>query len=258
MSPQDRDVYFSTPELFMPKYDEVHISVTFTWDVEKAQWLKKQWEHIAPVKIGGVAIDGEGQGFNPGMYVREGITKTSIGCPNSCGWCFVKRPLKELRIYPGNNIIDNNLLACSESHINKVFEMLKGQKKIKFSGGLESSRITRKIIDKLGGLNIERMYFAYDHPMNFHHLKKIIPILKERFKHRNYLGCYVLMGFRNDTIEKARERLIETYLLGYLPFGMLYRNKKGEFPEPYKEWRALQHTWTRPAAMNSFMKNIGK
>lgn len=257
MSPQDPDSYFSTPELFMPEYDEVHISVTFTWDIEKAKWLKKQWEHIAPVKIGGVAIDGEGKSFNPGMYVREGITKTSIGCPNNCGWCFVKQPLKELKIYPGNNIIDNNLLACSKSHIDRVFQMLKGQKKIKFTGGLESSMVTMEIIEKLSKLNIERMYFAYDHPMDLRSIKKISLMLKEYFAHRNYLGCYVLMGYKNDTIEKAKRRLIGTYLLGYLPFGMLYRNKKGEFPEPHKEWRKLQHIWTRPAVINSFMKNIG-
>jgi hypothetical protein len=59
MSPTDPDAYFSTPELFTPEYDEIHISVNFTWDIKKAEWLKKQWEKIAPVKIGGVAIDGE-------------------------------------------------------------------------------------------------------------------------------------------------------------------------------------------------------
>jgi len=63
------------------------------------------------------------------------------------------------------------------------------------------------------------------------------------------------MGYRNDTPEKAEQRLIEIYKLGFLPFGMLYRNKRGEFPEPYKEWRVLQHTWTRPAAINSYAKN---
>jgi len=254
MSPQDQDAYFGLPELFMPEYGEIHISVVFTWDIEKAYWLKKQWEHIAPVKIGGVAIDGEGSTFIPNMYVRDGVTKTSVGCPNNCSWCFVKQPLKELEVNPGNNLIDNNLLACSGSHIEKVFQMLKGQKKIKFTGGFESSRITEKLAEQLRGLNIERMFFACDHKSSFPHLKKAISILSKYFKHRNYLGCYVLIGFKDDTVEKAEERLIEIYRLGFLPFGMLYRNKEGGFPEPYKEWRSLQHTWTRPAAINSFMK----
>ncbi|GAH28238.1 unnamed protein product, partial [marine sediment metagenome] len=56
-------------------------------------------------------IDGEGNGFIPGRYVKEGVTITSRGCPNRCSFCMVKSPLKELKIYPGNNVIDNNLLA---------------------------------------------------------------------------------------------------------------------------------------------------
>ena len=57
MTPIDQDAYYGTPELFMPKYDEVHISCQFTWDIPKAKRLALDWEHIAPVKIGGVAID---------------------------------------------------------------------------------------------------------------------------------------------------------------------------------------------------------
>ncbi len=30
MCPTDQDAYFGEPELYMPKYDEIHISVTFT------------------------------------------------------------------------------------------------------------------------------------------------------------------------------------------------------------------------------------
>lgn len=53
MTPTDKDAYFGGPELFMPKYDEVHISCQFTWDKIKAEKLAIEWDHIAPVKIGG-------------------------------------------------------------------------------------------------------------------------------------------------------------------------------------------------------------
>ena len=254
MSPQDRDAYFSVPELFMPEYDEVHISVTFTWDIPMANWLKKQWDPIASVKIGGPAISGEKESFIPGIYLKDGITKTSIGCPNNCGWCFVNQPLKELKIHPGNNIIDNNLLACSGSHINKVFQMLKNQNNIQFSGGLENSRINEKIVDQLRGLKIGQLFLAYDHPMNFNHLEKAVSILSKYFK-RDKIRCFVLIGYRNDAIEKARERLIEAWEVGTLPFAMLYRNKKGEFPEPYKEWRRIHKVWSRPAFTKAYVKN---
>lgn len=101
MTPTDSDAYFGLPEMFMPKYDEVHISCNFTWDIQKAKWLALQWQHIAPVKIGGVAIDGESeQPFVAGMYLRKGITITSRGCVNNCPFCMVKKNSQNLMISP--------------------------------------------------------------------------------------------------------------------------------------------------------------
>ena len=86
MSPVDEDSYYGQPGLFVSQgYKEIHKSVAFTWDIEKANWLKEQWEMIAPVKIGGPAVDGEPtNGFVSGMYLKKGITITSRGCPNRC------------------------------------------------------------------------------------------------------------------------------------------------------------------------------
>lgn len=250
MSPLDNDAYFGSPGLFTPEYDRVHISVAFTWDLEHAEWLRDQWEHIAPVKIGGPAINGEGNGFVPGKYVREGVTITSRGCPNRCPWCFVRKPLKELKIYPGNNIADNNLLACSDRHIDKVFNMLKDQRAIKFSGGLEASRITVKMAERIRNLSLNQLWIAYDQEDEFHTVKKAFEILTRYFK-RDKLGCYVLIGFRDDTMDRAEGRLRQILEIGGLPFAMLYRNKAGEWPQPEKEWRKLQREWLRPAIVRS-------
>ena len=77
-SPKDQDAYFGEPDLFTPQYDEVHISVTFTWDIRKGEYLSKCWDKYGKVKIGGVAIDGESdKPFVAGMYCRKGITITS-------------------------------------------------------------------------------------------------------------------------------------------------------------------------------------
>ncbi|GAH33076.1 unnamed protein product, partial [marine sediment metagenome] len=102
---------------------------------------KRQWEYIAPVKIGGVAIDGEPtNGFKAGKYLRKGVVITSRGCPFNCPWCLVGQDLIELDDFPEGNIIqDNNFLACSRSHKDKVFRMLSHQKRIEFSGGLDST-----------------------------------------------------------------------------------------------------------------------
>lgn len=45
----------------------------------------------------------------------------------------------ELPITDGYNVLDDNLLACSEKHIHDVFDMLKRQKeKPIFTGGIEA------------------------------------------------------------------------------------------------------------------------
>lgn len=256
MSPTDRDAYFGEPELFMPEYDEIHISVAFTWDIERAKWLAKQWEFVAPVKIGGPAMNGEGDEFVPGQYLRHGITITSRGCPNNCPWCFIKKPLQELSIYPGNNIIDNNLLACSARHLDKVFRMLGDQREIKITGGLEAARITDKITEQLRSLRIRRIYTAYDHPSRFLETAKAIGILRRHFS-RDSVSCYVLIGFGNDSIDEAEGRLRLILETGAMPYAMLYRNKQGEFPQPEKKWRKFQKCWVRPAYIRYILKNKG-
>lgn len=256
MNPLDRHAYFDSPELFIPKYDEVHISVAFTWDIERANWLKKQWEFVAPVKIGGFAINGEGNGFIPGMYLRKGITITSRGCPNRCPWCFINKPLEEIDpISEGNIIQDNNILACSKEHINKVFQMLSRQHFIRFLGGLEAKYIKYDIVERFRSLRIKELWLSYDHDGAIYDLVKASYLLRKYFK-RYKLRCYVLIGFRQDTIEKAEQRLVKAWELGFLPFAMLYRNKQGDYPKPEKEWRQFQRTWTRPAAIATRIKEL--
>lgn len=256
MSPQDRHAYFGPPGLFTPQYDEVHISVTFTWDLDYAVLLRRQWQGHAPcVRIGGPAISGEGKEFVPGMYVREGVTITSRGCPRSCPWCFVDEPLQELEIHPGNNIIDNNILACSDSHIDKVFEMLRSQRRIKFSGGLEAGRVTEKIAERLRALSLRSMYLAYDNEDAFATVKKAFQILSRYFS-RDQLSCYVLIGFDDDTMERAERRLYQILEIGGLPFAMLYRNKAGEYPQPEMAWKKFQKFWVRPAYVRFKLKEM--
>jgi len=255
MSPLDRDAYFDVPGLFLPRYyDEIHISVVFSWDMNAAYLLKRQWDHIAPIKIGGPAINGEGGEFTPGIYLKKGITITSRGCPNNCAWCFITKPLKELEIKPGNNIIDNNLLACSRSHLDKVFQMLRSQQRIKLSGGLEAERITDKIAEEIRGLSLRQLWIAYDHPGKFRAVEKAFKILNKYFK-RDHLGCYVLIGYGDDSLDKAEGRLQQIVDLGGFPFAMLYRNFKGEFPQPEKPWRKLQKYWVRPAYIRHRIKH---
>jgi len=256
ITPNDQDAYTGIPDLFTPDYDEIHISVAFTWDIPKAKELMKAWEGKAPVvKMGGPAITGEGDEFIPGRYVAPGTIITSRGCPNRCPFCLINKPIKELPIIEGNNIIDNNLLACSPGHVARVFEMLKDQHMIKFTGGLEASRIKKPIIDLLKGINLRRLFTAWDSIETYGPVYEAIKLMRESGLTQHQVNCYILMGYdRSDTPEKAEKRCRAIFNLGATPFAMLYRNKAGDIPEPHAEWKAVHRNYSRPAVTKYLMK----
>lgn len=99
-TPTDELVRIRETPSFFDEADEVHVSVTFTWDIPIAEWLAKQWEPVATVKIGGPAYNEPGGDFIPGMYMRHGYVITSRGCPNRCWFCAV--PKRESGKCPAN------------------------------------------------------------------------------------------------------------------------------------------------------------
>ena len=240
--------------------DEVHISVTFTWDLSEAERLEKEWKHIAPVKIGGVATGQKGENFTPGMYLKDGYVITSRGCNNRCWFCSVwKREggVRELPVTEGWNVLDDNLLACSDNHIKAVFAMLRGQKKnhrIEFTGGLEARLLKQWHVDELIKLKPKDMFFAYDTPDDREPLYEAGKILKRSgFKIRDPMRAYCLCGYPKDTFEKAENRFIDCIKAGFMPMAMLYRDNKG-LRDP--NWAKFTRQWIRPAIVNQKIKEI--
>lgn len=249
-TPVDRLSYIGGPDLFA-EADEVHISVTFSWDMENAEKLADEWRHIAPVKIGGPATGMAGSEFVPGRYIKPGYVITSRGCPNRCWFCTVWRRegnVRELPIKEGWNILDDNLLACSEGHVRAVFAMLKRQKhKVEFTGGLEAARLKDWHIELLADLKPKQIFFAYDTPDDLEPLIEAGKKLqKAGMKYRSPLRAYVLIGYPKDTFDAAEKRLYQTIEAGYMPMAMLYRSETGGTE---KEWRQFQRLWARPAVI---------
>lgn len=154
--------------------------------------------------------------------------------------------LRELPVTEGFNICDDNLLACSEGHIREVFSMLKQQEdKPIFTGGLEAKLLKPWHVELLQEVKAKRMYFAYDTPDDYEPLVCAGKILQDggisKSSRRAY--CYVLIGYRGDTMEKAEKRLRDAWAAGFFPYAMLYRDKKGE---TNPDWRKFQRLWVRP------------
>lgn len=254
-SPTDKYCYFGEPDLFVPDFEEIHVSCTFSWDITRAKRLAFAWSRFCktPVKISGPALDDPGNGFTPGMYLKNGITITSRGCPNKCWFCFVPKRegnIRELKIHDGNILLDNNLLACSELHIQEVFKMLSDKKGVVFSQGLEAARITTDIAGELSKLKIKSLWLAYDEEADLEPFLRAVSFLKKYFT-QNKLRTYVLIGYSKDTIENAELRLKTAYRAGTLPFAMPYRDDKNNIPQ---EWKRLARKWSRPAIYKNLME----
>jgi hypothetical protein len=246
-TPIDRMAFYDEPGLFTQDITEVHVSITFTWDLEKGERLAEAWEQIASAKIGGPATGYVGGEFTPGQYIKPGYVITSRGCPNRCWFCSVwKRDgdVRELKIKDGYNVLDDNLLACSKEHIKKVFIMLRRQKRpIEFTGVLEAKMLRPWIIDELLTLRLKQMFFAYDTPDDYEPLIEASKLLTTSGLIRSHKArCYVLVGYPKDTFEEAEKRLKQTIELGYFPMAMLWRDKK----QVNKEWKRFQRQWARP------------
>lgn len=226
-TPDDALAFVGMPPMrfMIPEHDEVHISCTFTWDMDEAEELAYQWEGVTdkPVKVGGVAYHSPVDYFVPGMYIKKNIIFTSRGCNNNCRWCGVRRlegTLRELPIYDGNVIQDNNFLQCSRQHKDKVFDMLRTQHGICFRGGLEPDLIDDHFISNIQSLRIAELWLACDTDGALPTFKKACEKLTNAGYDRNKIKCYSLIG--ND-MEKEEARNREIYNAGAMPFSQLER-----------------------------------
>ena len=249
------------PEL-TDEADKVQVSVTFTWDIEKAERMAKQWEVVAPVEIDGPAHGNAGGDFVPGRFIRHGYTITSRGCPSHCPGCKVPEREGALRLLPirdGYNLFDNNILACPREHVEAVFEMLERQRqRPKFTGGLEAARLRPWHVDWLLRLKPDTMWMAYDRPAEWEPLREAVRMLSEAgivSPHKSKrTGAYVLMGWRGDTPEAAEKRLRDViYGLQIKTQAMWLDNGAESRSEDFSRWRDLRRHYTNAASVGAMV-----
>ena len=187
--------------------DTLYLSVPFTWLVEEAEKEARQWKGKVLMGGPGLMKPSECEGFEPILFHNPCATFTTRGCPNKCSFCAVPKlegEFRELAAYRLAPIIcDNNLLAASFGHLNRLVDKLKKYRLVDFNQGLEARRFTPEVADLLGNLRCI-VRFAFDYWGIEGIVKDAIDLCQERTT--KDIRVYCLTGY-NDTPESARARL---------------------------------------------------
>lgn len=214
--------------------DTLYLSVVFTWDLPEALEIAKLSKKrvvaggpavkLMPDYLAGVAKIVDSTVF-PALEMHNPMaTFTSRGCNNNCVFCAVPRMegnLTELNDWPVRPIIcDNNLLATSDKHFDKVIDRLKILPFVDFNQGLEADLFTARHAAGMAQLKQPMIRFAFDHVNE--ELKVLAAIKTAKNAGLKNIGCYVLIN-HTDTPEDAIYRLDLLRKVGVMPNPMRYQ-----------------------------------
>lgn len=197
-----------------------HLSVVFTWDLpaarQRAEVLSRQGY---VVRAGGPAVvlmpkymvdvaDCSGT-ISALPFHNPMATFTSRGCVRTCAFCAVPHiegGLKELDDWPVRPIVcDNNLLACSRGHFDRVVDRLKPLAGIDFNQGLDARLLTTYHAERLAELDC-MVRLAFDSVAYETQFREAYKRLRVAGFPKRRLRVYVLIGFK-DTPADALYRL---------------------------------------------------
>lgn len=215
-----------------------YISVVFSWDVQKAYMRAAALRQEGySVHVGGPAALMQWQVFedvcaNGIAHIsalprhNRNATFTSRGCIRKCGFCVVPKVEGELwelpHWEPRPIICDNNLLACSRVHFDKVIDQLRVIEGVDFNQGLDARLLTKHHADRLAELDLAFVRLAWDSIKNESELHQAYDLLRDAGIPKSKIRVYVMIGYK-DSPDDALYRLNEVRKLGVMPNPMRYQ-----------------------------------
>ncbi len=245
----------------------INISVPFTWLLPQLASRCLWWQGLGyRVRIGGPAVTLRpdfvpselaevGGEVDALMHHNPQATFTSRGCIRSCAFCAVPRiegDLRELADWTPKPIVcDNNLLAFSREHFDRVINGLKPLKGIDFNQGLDARLLTDYHAERLAELRMSVVRLAWDSVSDESHVMDAVGRLRTAGFFPRKIGVYVLIGF-SDTPDDALYRLETLKRLGIRPNVMRYQPltalRKNDYVAPgwtERELRRYSRYWNR-------------
>lgn len=217
--------------------DTAFLSVVFSWQLDnayqRAAWLKQQGYKVRaggpavslnPTFLEGVAEIG-GQ-VNALPHHNPNATFTTRGCIRKCPFCAVPKiegAFVELDDFPIRPLVcDNNFLASSRAHFDRVIDKLKALAGVDFNQGLDARLLTKYHAARLAELDLYAARLAWDDTKYESSFMSAFETLTGAGIPAKLIRVYVLIGF-DDTPEDALYRLRTILELGALPNPMRYQ-----------------------------------
>ncbi len=215
------------------------LSVVFSWQLaeayQRAAMLTAQGYHV---RVGGPAVASNpdylagvaevGGESNALQYHNPNATFTTRGCVRRCSFCAVPKiegDLVELTDWTPRPIIcDNNLLAASRTHFDRVIDRLKAAnvRDVDFNQGLDARLLKPHHADRLTELDLKHVRLAWDHSRLERQFMAAFETLRQAKIPLGKIRVYVLIGF-DDGPEDALHRLETVRKLGVKPNPMRYQ-----------------------------------
>ena len=196
--------------------DTCYASIPFTWEIPKARkfiaaregtWmvggpavglLPKSFDDMPNVELGWSSA-GILQKINP--YA----TRTTRGCPNKCSFCAIGTgrveggSFIEKGTWPDLPVIcDNNLLAASERHLQRVFDKLRWWGWADFNQGLDCRKVTPEIAAEIHAIGKPIVRMALDSWQVAPNWDYAVHQFREAGIAKRRMHSYVMIGWGDD------------------------------------------------------------
>ena len=200
----------------------LYISVPFTWNLPevRSKILQKSFFYNKVI-VGGPAIQllpnyladieyVEIRDYYPNVLqkINPLATRTTLGCVRKCKFCGIGQGkiegegFKELSDWPDLPIIcDNNLLACSQVHFDKVMDRLEKWDVVDFNQGLDARLLTDYHAERLARLKKAIIRLALDSMRYAEKWESALEKLLKAGIPKSRIRTYALIAFDSDPTE---------------------------------------------------------
>jgi hypothetical protein len=173
---------------------------------------------------------------DPLQHVYANATRTTIGCPNQCPFCAVPKispEYVELDDWPDRPVlIDDNLLAASIEHFDKVMDRLETytDTRPEFNQGLDVRLLTDHHAERFARLHKPVLRLACDSRGVMPAWEKAYRRLRRAGVHKYCIRSYALIGFRTgpeeawDRCEWVEQHGVKVQPAWYHPLDAMHHN----------------------------------